>query len=385
MWKSVGHAARATRHLLLAAAFALGAYLYVTVLIITAVGTLAVAGAWLLPETVLLTRRIAGAKRRLTERWTGREIPEAYRPVDGTVRERIRSVACDPGTYTDLRWMSAHSFYAAPLFLLVLPLWPVALLVDGLRHALLRREPVVLPVIGKVADREARWSSALLHPSHGVLLLTRVEQLTTTRADALTAHDAELRRVERELHDGTQARLVSLSLHLGMALRRSEKDPDTTRGVLVEAQDQVEAALTELRRVVRGIRPPILTDRRLVGAVRALAASSKLDVTVCADGLDGTGVQAPPAVESAAYSTVAAALSHAAEHSGATRLSVRLERMSGGLRVVVRDDGLGGTDENAATELLDVRRRLAALDGVMTVTSPAGGPTVVTAEMPCAW
>ncbi|MDX2937936.1 sensor domain-containing protein [Streptomyces ipomoeae] len=246
MWKSVGHAAWATRQLFLAAAFALGTYLFVTVLIVTAVGTLTVAGAWPLPETVLLTRRIAGAKQGLTERWTGREIPEACRPVDGTVRERIRRVARDPGTYTDLRWMGAHCFYAGPLFLLVLPLRPVALVIDGLRHTLLRREPIVLPVIGKVADREARWSSALLHPSHGVLLLTRVEQLTTTRADALTTHDAELRRIERELHDGTQARPVSLSLRLGMALRRSEKEPDTTREVLVEAQDQVYEPLRQI-------------------------------------------------------------------------------------------------------------------------------------------
>lgn len=130
MWKAFRRAAMATVHLVVAAAMCFGVYLFVTVLLITAVGTLAVVGCWLLPEAVLLIRRIAGAKRNLTALWTGREIPEAYPPITGTLRERLRISVRDPGTLRDLRWMLAYYLYGA-LLVLALPLWPVALVVDG--------------------------------------------------------------------------------------------------------------------------------------------------------------------------------------------------------------------------------------------------------------
>ena len=151
---------------------------------------------------------------------------------------------------------------------------------------LLRRRPVVLPLISRLADLDAAWSAALLKPSPKALLAKRVEQLTQTRAGAIAAHSAELRRIERDLHDGAQARLVSLSMRIGLAKRAYERDPEAGRRLLDEAQEHAEEALAELRHVVRGIHPPILTDRGLAGAVRALAASSGLDVTVQADDLD---------------------------------------------------------------------------------------------------
>lgn len=348
-------AGRATVHLLVAAAMAFGMYLFITVLLITAVGTLAVIGCWLLPETVLLLRRIAGAKRSLTAARTGREIPEAYRTIDGPLTERLRTAVRDPGTRTDLRWMAAYYLYGA-LVLLALPLWPLGLVVDGVGCGLLRRRAVVLPWIVRLADLEANWSTALLRPAPRALLAARVEQLTATRADAVAAHGAELRRIERDLHDGAQARLVSLSIRIGLAKRAYDRDPDAARKLLDDAQEQAEEALAELRHVVRGIHPPILTDRGLTGAVRALAAGwgsprsgeaesgGALRVTVDVDGLADDGPRAPAAVEAAGYFVVAEALTNAARHSGSPTATVLLARTRRGLRVSVADEGRGGVD-----------------------------------------
>ena len=284
--------------------------------------------------------------------------------------------------------MAANYVYGC-LGLLALPLWLAGLPVDG---ALVRAASP--PAGGPAADQPARGPGRRLvggapQPSPKALLAKRVEQLTQTRAGAIAAHSAELRRIERDLHDGAQARLVSLSMRIGLAKRAYESDPQAGRRLLDEAQEHAEEALAELRHVVRGIHPPILTDRGLAGAVRALAASSGLDVTVQADDLDD-GPRAPVAVESAAYFVVAEALTNAAKHSGSRRAAVRLTRTRAGLRVVVRDEGKGGATtpdgaDAAGTGLPGMRRRVAALDGTFTVASPAGGPTVIEAELPCAW
>ncbi|MGW2050059.1 histidine kinase [Streptomyces sp. NPDC001858] len=391
MRATLRQAARATVHLFLAAVMAFGSYLFITVLLIAATGAVAVVGIWLLPETVLLIRRIAGAKRRLTARRTGREIPEAYRPITGPVRERVRTAVTDPGTLTDVRWLAAYYAYGW-LTVLMLPLWPAGLVVDGVWSGLLGREALVLPWLVRLADLEAGWSAALLRPSPKALLAKRVEQLTATRADAVAAHGAELRRIERDLHDGAQARLVALSMRIGLAQRAYGADPEAARKLLSDAQDQAEEALTELRHVVRGIHPPILTDRGLVGAVRALAAGSGLRVTVQADDpADGPtegaadGPRAPAAVEAAAYFVIAEALTNAAKYSGCDRAEVVLARTRTGLGVRVRDEGCGGADESAGSGLLGMRRRVAALDGTVRVSSPVGGPTVIEVDLPCVW
>lgn len=215
-----------------------------------------------------------------------------------------------------------------------------------------------------------------------------VEEPAAVRAGAVAAHGAELRRIERDLRDGTQARLVSLSLRIGLAQRACDRDPEAAHRLLEDAQHQAEEALAELRHIVHGIHPPILTDRGLVGAVRALAANSGLDVTTRVDGLaDGTGdgPPVPAAVEAATYFVVAEALTNAARHSGSRQASVRLERVGTRLRAVVRDGGRGGVDEAGGSGLPGMRRRVAALAGTVTVTSPAGGPTVIEVELPCAW
>ena len=393
MTAAIRLAARASAQLAVAAGLAFFSILFITVLLITVVVTLVVVGAGLLPETVLLIRRMAGFKRSRVASWTGHEIPEAYLPLRGTIRERVRAAVRDTCTYADLRWMIAHYLYGF-LGLLAVPLWPVGLVVDGMWCGLLRRDAVVLPLISRLADLDAAWSVALLKPPPKALLAERVTVLTETRTSAIAAHSAELRRIERDLHDGTQARLVALSMRIGLAKRAYERDPQAARKLLDEAQDQAEEALTELRHVVRGIHPPILTDRGLVGAVRALAASSGLDVTVEFAGLADDGPRAPAAVEAAAYFVVAEALTNSAKHSGATRAEVRLTRLANGLRVRVGDEGRGGVvaaeqsvDVGAVggSGLLGIRRRVAALDGTFVLTSPVGGPTVIEVELPCVW
>ena len=375
-------------HLALAVGLTAFSFAFITVLLITAIGTVAVIGIWLLPEAVLLIRRIAGAKRSMVGAWAGQEIPEAYQPITGPLRDRLRTAVRDPGTFVDARWMAANYVYGC-VGILALPLWLAALPVDGAWCGLRRRPPVILPLISRLADLDAAWSTVLLKPSPKALLAKRIEQLTQTRAGAVAAHSAELRRIERDLHDGVQARLVSLSMRVGLAKRAYERDPEAGRRLLDEAQQHAEEALAELRHVVRGIHPPILTDRGLAGAVRALAASSGLDVNVQTDDLDD-GPRAPVAVESAAYFVVAEALTNAAKHSGSKRAAVELSRTRTGLQVVVRDEGNGGatTADGADAEgtgLPGMRRRVAALDGTFTVTSPAGGPTVIETELPCAW
>jgi signal transduction histidine kinase len=376
-------AARATAQLAVSAAIALGAYLFSSVLLFAAAGTLVLVGAWVLPETVQLLRDFARHKRHQVAAWTGREIPEAYQPITGELRQRVRTAVRDPSTLPDLRWMLAYYAYGW-LSCVVLVLWPLGLVVDGTWCGLLRRRALVLPLITRLADLDARWSEVLLQPSPKARLASRVEELAATRADAIGAHGAELRRIERDLHDGAQARLVSLSMRIGLAQRAYDRDPEAARKLFADAQEQAEEALTELRHVVRGIHPPILTDRGLVGAVRALAAGSGLDAVVYVEGLE-EGPRAPAAVETAAYFAVAEALTNAAKHSGSRRATIHLERLRTGLRAVVQDEGKGGADEGGGTGLLGIRRRVAAMDGTVRVSSPDGGPTVLEVELPCMW
>jgi signal transduction histidine kinase len=205
----------------------------------------------------------------------------------------------------------------------------------------------------------------------------RIEELTSTRAGAVDAQDAELRRIERDLHDGAQARLVALGMSLGLAEQRLDADPDEARQLLVEAKLGAREALEELRDLARGIHPPVLADRGLGAAVAALAARSPIEVSVSV-----VGERPPAAVESAAYFVTAEALANATKHAAARHVDIRIARGSDKLSVEVRDDGPGGADPSG-TGLTGLRRRIEALDGRMIVDSPVGGPTVIRAELPC--
>jgi signal transduction histidine kinase len=206
----------------------------------------------------------------------------------------------------------------------------------------------------------------------------RIEELEATRAGAVDVQESELRRIERDLHDGAQARLVALGMSIGMAEEKLRTDPEGARALLAEARTGARKALEELRDLARGIHPPILTDRGLEPAIVALAASSPLPVTVSVDVPE----RPPAAVETAAYFVVAEALANAVKHADAARIGIMIRRSNGALVAEIVDDGRGGADPSGAG-LRGLRQRAGALDGTLRIDSPAGGPTTVSAELPC--
>jgi signal transduction histidine kinase len=235
----------------------------------------------------------------------------------------------------------------------------------------------IAPSVLRVHAHLTRW---LLAPTANAALAVRVAHLAETRADAVDTQAVELRRIERDLHDGAQARLVAMGMTLSAAERLLDEDPQTARALLREARDASAKALAELRDLVRGIHPPVLADRGLGDAVRALALDSQPTVDVCVN-LPG---RLAPAVESAAYFAIAETLANAAKHSGAHRVWLDLRHCDGVLRVNVTDNGNGGAQIGHGTGLRGIQRRLAAFDGTLTIISPPGGPTTVTMELPCA-
>jgi signal transduction histidine kinase len=204
----------------------------------------------------------------------------------------------------------------------------------------------------------------------------RIEVLQTTRAGAVDAQAAELRRIERDLHDGAQARLVALAMDLGLAKDRVEDEE--ARAQVARAHDEAKRAIVELRDLARGIHPAVLTDRGLEAALGSLAGASRLPVELRVDA----GGRLDPALEAAAYFTVAEALANTAKHSGATSVRVDVARRDDLLTVRVADDGVGGADP-AGEGLTGLRRRVEAHDGRLVLDSPPGRGTILTAELPC--
>ncbi len=208
----------------------------------------------------------------------------------------------------------------------------------------------------------------------------RIDVLTSTRAGAVDAEEEKLRRIERDLHDGAQARLVALGMSLGMAEQKLDADePEEARELLAEARAGAEHALRELRDLARGIHPPMLADRGLEAAVRSLADLSPTRVSVSVDLVERPSA----AVESAAYFVSAEGLANAAKHAHATRVEIRIASRDGSLHLEIIDDGVGGAVPEGSG-LRGLRSRVQALDGTFRVISPPGGPTVLTAELPCA-
>lgn len=233
-------------------------------------------------------------------------------------------------------------------------------------------------VVPGLARAHARMCVKRLTPSRAELLEQRVDALTKTRSGVVDAHGAELRRIERSLHDGTQARLVSIAMAIGLARESESMDPAVAR-LLEDAHRGTEEAMAELRSVIRTIYPPILADRGLDGALAALGDRTGTPVWIESGDL---GV-VPKAVEAAVYFVISESIANANVHGRAQRIDVRLQRDADRLSVVIRDDGVGGADENRGTGLAGIRSRIAALDGQTTVDSPAGGPTTITVSLPC--
>ncbi|MEU5883901.1 sensor histidine kinase [Spirillospora sp. NPDC047279] len=408
MKAAIERSLRATVYLVAGLRTALPALAGISVFPLVAFFTVLTVGVPWLPEVVRPLRAMANAERRRAGRALGEEIPAPYAEPRGTSFRQGAVLLRTASTWRDLAWMVVHGFGGLLVAVVAVMLWPSILLSlslpfwwwaapEGSQSAYVTLDSwpkaltmpfvqagvnalILLVVVPWVARWQARLAAALLGPTKGTSLAERVERLTETRAEALEAHGAELRRIERDLHDGTQAQLVSVVLRLGLADRRFDADPQAARTLFLEAREGVEDALTQLRTVIRGIYPPILSDRGLPGAVRALAAGLHIPVTV--DVAEEQG-RVPAAVEAAAYFVVAEALTNVAKHSGAASAEVSVRRDGDALRIVVRDDGKGGADPAGGSGLAGIRRRVAALDGATRIDSPVGVGTTLEVELPC--
>ena len=373
-------------------------------------------GLLLIPGLVLAGRRLADRTRRLSGAWCGVPIDRPYLPPpwdDGSqpgLWRRYGWLLTDRATWRDLLWMvvdgsvgwvltlTPAGLLAWGVFGLVMPaVWsPIAhaggsnwygfIHVTGTLTAWLSvplglvfiaaglwAGPRLLPVYG----RFARW---LLAPAPGAQLARRVQQLAETRSAVVQTGAAEIRRIERDLHDGAQARLVGMGMTLDAAGQLLDENPAAARALLAEVRDSSTKALAELRDLVRGIHPPVLADRGLADAIRARALDSPLRVTVTAELAGRPDLP----VESAAYFAVSELLTNVAKHAGAQRAWIDLRHDGGLLRIELGDDGHGGADPSRGSGLAGIERRLAAFDGVLSMSSPPGGPTVATVEIPCA-
>ncbi len=234
-------------------------------------------------------------------------------------------------------------------------------------------------VVRGLALAEALLARALLTRSPTAELEQRVTELEATRAAAVDAQEVELRRIERDLHDGAQARLVALALDLGLAREKFDSEPAEAKALLESAHDTAKTALQDLRELVRGIHPAILTDRGLGAALPAVAANSRVPVNLEVE----VGRRLPEAVETAAYFVVLEALVNVSKHSEATSCTVRVRQQDSLLVVEVTDNGKGGADPALGTGLSGLAGRVGALDGTLEIDSPPGGSTILRAEIPC--
>ena len=241
--------------------------------------------------------------------------------------------------------------------------------------ALLLSAPPLTRVLAAEDAAVARW---LLGPGRRDRMEARIGELETSRAGVVDAAETERRRIERDLHDGAQQRLVSLAMELGRARAKFASDPQAAEAIVGQAHEQAKEALTELRNLVRGVHPPVLSDRGLDAALSGLAALSPVPVTVQVDLPE----RPPASVEAIAYFVVAEALTNVAKHAKASRARVTVTRSGDLLNVAISDDGAGGASLTGQG-LSGLAARVAGIDGRLLVTSPDGGPTVIEAVLPC--
>jgi signal transduction histidine kinase len=360
----------------------------------------------LLPRILLAIRQLARLTRLLAGEWCGVRIADPYLPAPPAARgshvRRVRWMLADPATSRDVLWLAVNACggwilavlpaglvavglvefigpTTRPLVAIPPPAFPgntafVLLLLGAALIALgLASAPAMLAGYGTLAR-------SMLGPAGHAELALRVRHLAETRSEAIDTGAAEMRRIERDLHDGAQARLVAMGMTLDAAGQLIDSNPAAARALLLEARDTSARALAELRDLVRGIHPPVLADRGLGDAVRALALDSPLHARLASD-LPG---RLPAPVESAAYFAVSELLANVSKHAGATQAWIDIRYVDGMLRVGVSDDGRGGADPSRGTGLRGIERRVAAFDGVVALSSPPGGPTAVTLEVPCA-
>jgi signal transduction histidine kinase len=351
-------------------------------------------------------RRVAIVTRRLAGEWCGVPIADPYRAPGGRAdtglsrAERLRWMLGDGATWRDLIWVTVNilvGWILAAASAIAVGVGTVAFLVPALTKAVPppafpgNTKPVIavlglaIIVTGVAA---APWllraygllAHSMLAPPGDAELTLRVRQLSQTRAEALDTGAAEIRRIERDLHDGAQARLVAMGMTLDAAGQIIDTNPDAARALLVEARDASVKALAELRDLVRGIHPPVLADRGLADAIRALALDSPMRIDLASD----MESRPPAPVESAAYFAVSELLANVSKHAEARQTWIDIRHTEGMLRIGVTDNGHGGADPARGSGLRGIERRLAPFDGVLAIISPPGGPTAVTMEVPCA-
>ncbi|MET8944925.1 sensor domain-containing protein [Streptomyces sp. NPDC004542] len=397
------------------ALLAMGCSLVLFCLSVVSIALLAVGiGAVTTPWLVRATRAQAGLRRRLARTGSGVEIDAPYRRAPrfgggpAGVLRRCQWLLTDRVTWRELLWLivdptagfllgmlcAALVGYGAWGFVLAAGVWrpmrdvgywyafvPVDSQLTALAAAALgvgfiavglRSAPAVLRA-------HALLTKTFLAPDQERALELRVAHLTESRADAVDASATELRRIERDLHDGAQARLVAMGMSLGTIEHLMRTDPDKAVQLLAQTRKSSAEALDELRRLVRGIHPPVLAERGLCDAVRALALRIPLTTEVAVEPM---GRMSAP-VEAAAYFAVSEMLTNVAKHAEAQRVWIDMRYEDGLLRITVTDDGKGGADPAQGTGLAGIERRLGAFDGVLAVNSPPGGPTSATIELPC--
>jgi len=351
-----------------------------------------------IPGVGLAVRQLAELTRRLSGEWCGVPIASPYRRLparDGarlSWRQQRKLMLTDPATWRDLLWMFVNPCVGA-----VLAGGSAAAIVYGvfgmaLPHGSTQLAGVIShPLYGILLAASGFWAApwllrgygglarSLLGPTRQTELALRVQHLAQTRADTIDTGAAEIRRIERDLHDGAQARLVAMGMTLDAAGQIIDSNPDAARALLFEARDASVRALAELRDLVRGIHPPVLADRGLADAIKALAMDSPMRIHVASDLY---GRPSAP-VESAAFFAVSELLANVSKHAEARQTWIDIRHTDGMLRIGVTDNGHGGADPARGSGLRGIDRRLAAFDGILAISSPLGGPTAVTMEIPC--
>lgn len=394
---------RAVPYLLLSVVLGLGWFIVLAVAVpLSATLVIVWVGLPLFLATMLLWRVAAMLERRLMRLAFGMEIRDPYRPrPERGLGKHLAWLFGDPATWKDLGYLLLLFPLSVVEFVMFITLWAVTigLITSPVMYAL--GEPmtfteglvvdswlgaVLACLVGFVAlvlTAYAVRGMAWLHGTLAVVLLggSQEEWLRESRARGVDAAESERRRIERDLHDGAQQRLLAVALDLGRAEAKMESDPGAARELLAQARSGTRAAIQELRDLARGIHPAILTDRGLDAALSALAARAPVRVDVAVEVAE----RPPAAVESIAYFIVAEALTNLAKHSAATEASVRVSRQGVCVVVEVYDNGLGGAEIHPGGGLAGLADRASAIDGVLIVQSPIGGPTLVRAELPCEW
>jgi signal transduction histidine kinase len=339
------------------------------------------------------------------------DIPSPYRetPPGATLWQRWKARFTDPATWRDYgylllllpigalefsavlaMWVAVAAFMAVPFWIgeapfavIVGEFWTIDSFVSALPVTLIGLALIPFAVLGTRAlgTVHAKFARGMLGPTRADALAIEAERLSSSRARGVEAAEAERRRIERDLHDGAQQRLVAVAMGLGRAKSKMDSDPEGAAELIAEAHADAKLAIKELRDLARGIYPSVLGDRGLDAALSALAARVPIEVELQV----AVDPRPPTSVESAAYFTVGEALTNITKHSNGTRATVRVNRVDTGVLVEVTDNGQGGAELKPGGGLAGLADRAATIDGVVVVVSPVGGPTVIRAELPCAW